>query len=110
MVEMQSEAERIGIRLVVVLIPTRERVYANFLKQAGHVDKNLRLADALRQEDAARDMIVGSLRQGRIEFVDALPALEAAVVDRDVYPLTDPHPNKAGYRVIAETINHHLSR
>lgn len=110
LVEMQSEAERIGTRFLVVIIPTKERVYANLLRQAGFVEKNLQLADALRQEDAVRNVIAGFLEEVRIDFVDALPALEAEVVHRDVYPLIDPHPNVAGYRVIAEAIDRHLGR
>jgi hypothetical protein len=109
-INLQHERQRLGIRVVVVLIPTKERVYANLLKQAGHVGRNLRLADALRHEDAARDAIVGLLREQDIESVDLLPALEAGVIQRDLYPLTDPHLNKTGYRVIAEAIDLYLGR
>lgn len=108
--DIKSEAERRGYRLVVMLLPTKERVYANLLKQAGYVDKHHRLAEALRQEDAVRDLIAGFLQAKHFDYVDVLPALEAESVHRDVYPLTDSHPNKVGYRVIAETVNHHLGR
>jgi lysophospholipase L1-like esterase len=109
MMDMQREGGRVGIRLVIILIPTKERVYGALLRKAGHVDKNARLDTALQQEDAAREAIVGFLREQRIEFVDLLPALEAEVVRHDLYPLTDGHPNSAGYRVIAESINRYLN-
>ena len=38
-----------------------------------------------------------------------LLALDTEVDERDLYPLTDRHPNKDGYRVIAETINRYLN-
>jgi lysophospholipase L1-like esterase len=94
----------------VVLIPTKERVYAKLLNGAGSVNNNSKLADARRQEDAVREVIVRFLREEGIEFVDTLPALEEGAIERDIYPLTDPHPNRAGYRVIAESINRYLSR
>jgi lysophospholipase L1-like esterase len=49
------------------------------------------------------------LHQADIEVVDLLPELQAEVDERDPYPFADPHPNKDGYRVIAETINNYLN-
>jgi hypothetical protein len=110
MSDMRTVAEKESMRLIVALIPTKERVYGKLLERAGYRDKYSRVADALDQEDAARAALVGVLRDHDIEFVDLLPALEAEIENRDLFPRTDPHLNKDGYRVIAETINRYLSR
>ncbi|HME73429.1 MAG TPA: hypothetical protein VKM54_26740 [Myxococcota bacterium] len=98
------------MRLIVALLPTKERVYGGLLdlERAGYRDRLSWLAEALDQEDTARDRLVGFLRANGIESVDLLPALEAEVEQRDLYPLVDGHPNRDGYRVIAEVINQYL--
>jgi len=106
--DMRGVAEKEAFRLIVALIPTKERVYGSLIKKAGYLEKYPRLADAIDQENAARDEIIKFLRQSNIESVDLLPALEAEVDKTDPYPLTDGHPNKKGYRKIAETINNYL--
>ena len=108
MSDMQSVAEKRGMRLIIALFPTKERVYGKLVQQAGYREKYPRLADTLDQEDRARVWMINLLRQLGIETVDLLPALEAAVSDRDLYPLADPHPNKYGTRVIAQAIDDYL--
>jgi hypothetical protein len=107
--DMRSVAEQHAMRLIVTLIPTKERVYGKLLERAGYRDKYWRLAEALDQEDTARAWLAGILREHDIEIVNLLPALEAEVDEHDLFPLTDGHPNKDGYRVIAETINRYLN-
>ena len=112
MSDMQSVTEKRGIRLIVLIIPTKERVYSDILRRSGYVEKYLSLREALEQEDVARAAIVESSRAQNIEVLDPLPALAAAVRKRDLYPSYpsfDIHPNKDGYRVIAETINRYLN-
>ena len=109
MLDMQSVAEINAFRLIVALLPTKERVYAKLLDRTGYLDKYPKLADAVHQEDVARDAIARFLHQSNIEVVDLLPELEAVVEGGDPYPRIDGHPNEGGYRVIAETINHYLN-
>jgi hypothetical protein len=109
MLDTRSVADEEKLRLIVALIPTKEYVYRGLLERAGYTQKYPRLADGLRQEDLAREAIAGFLKQANFEVVDLLPDLEAAVVKRDLYPINDPHPNKYGYGVMAETINNYLN-
>jgi hypothetical protein len=106
--DMQSVAEKNGMRLIIALIPTKERVYGKLIRQAGYQEKYPRIADTLDQEDQARAWITNLLRQLKIETVDLLPALEAAVSDHDLYPTTDLHFNKYGTRVVAQAIDDYL--
>jgi hypothetical protein len=109
LLDMRSVADQNSFRLVVALIPTKRRVYGNLMDRAGDLRRYPQLANAVRQEDAVRDTIVGFLHENSIEAVDLLPALERDVEEHDPYPHTDMHPNKDGYRVIAEAINNYLS-
>ena len=109
MLDMRSLAEREKFRLIVALIPTKESVYSKLMDRAGYIKDYPRFADAIHQEDIARNEIAGFLHQSNIEVVDLLPELEIEVDKRDLYPLTDSHPNKNGYRVIAETIDKYLN-
>jgi len=114
MTDMSSAAKRSAIRLIIAVIPTKERVYGDVLNQAGYLTGSSGhggtelLASALRDEDTVRETIVSFLRQQQIEFVDPLPALSQGVAQQDLYPLTDGHPNSAGYRVIASSIARYL--
>jgi hypothetical protein len=78
------------------------------LRRAGYPAKYPRLAEAFVQEDVALAAIIELLHEQNIEVLDLLPPLEAQVRNRDLYQLADPHPNREGYRVIAETIDRYL--
>jgi hypothetical protein len=107
--DMRSVTERQGIRFIVVVIPTKERVYSELLRRAGYPAKYPRLAEAFVQEDVARAAIIELLHEQNIEVLDLLSPLEAQVRNRDLYQLADPHPNREGYRVIAEKIDRYLN-
>src|SRR5262249_37498174 len=109
MLDMRSVAEKEAMRLIVALMPTKERVYGRLLERAGYREKYLRLAEALDQENTARAWLAGFLREHHIENVDLLPPLEAEVEEHDLVPPTNGHPTKDGYRVIAETITRYLN-
>ena len=69
MSDMQGVAEKNGMRLIIALIPTKERVYGKLIQQAGYREKYPQLADTLDQEDRARVWMINLLRQLRIETV-----------------------------------------
>jgi lysophospholipase L1-like esterase len=109
LLDMRDFSEKAPVRLIVLLLPTKERVYRNVLKQSGFIDSNPALRQAIDQEDVARTRIIGTLNELNIETLDLLPELETGVKDRDLFPLTDPHPNKEGYSLIARTVNRYLN-
>jgi hypothetical protein len=107
--DMRDFTEKESLRLVVVLLPTKERVYRNLLRRSGYIEKYPRLEQAIDQEDLARTNIVEMLNNLNIESLDLLPELETDINNRDLFPLTDPHPNKEGYSVIARAVNSYLN-
>jgi lysophospholipase L1-like esterase len=103
---LKDEADQQGVQLLVVLIPTRERVYCRYLKATAATlpPAHLKLCDA---EDAAKSDIVQALVAKGIRHVDATGALEAqAERHAPIYPpTTDGHPTPLGHRVIADVVH-----
>ncbi len=106
LLDIQQQVHNSGARLVVLLIPTKELVYADLM--AGQ--SNAAYARQIRLEEDARSRIVDLLDANGIEYVDSLPALREAVQSGiAIYPRdTDGHPMPEGYRVIANTVASYL--
>lgn len=108
LMDMKSEAKKQHFRLIIVILPTKARVYGRLLERAGFIDKHLQYAEALRNEIETRDILVSFLVANNFDVVDPLPALETALDKGDIYPFAESHPSKDGYRIIAEAIDQHL--
>ena len=103
--ELKAEAQRQGIGLLTVLIPTKERAYCQYLAKSGETlpDTFTRLCEA---EAKANAEFTAFLDMQGMAHLDVLPALRARI-DRhvQVYPVdSDGHPQAAGYAAIAEAI------
>jgi len=109
--EMAAEVSRQGARLLIVLIPTKERAYCSYLKASGSAmpAAHGRLCDA---EARAKARLMEHFAQQRIEHVDATPALEARIAAHvQLYPPDDDgHEQAAGYAVIAGVVADALAR
>lgn len=107
-VRMQAAVLTKGVRLIVLLIPTKESVYADVMRGNGlSVGTYARLVG---WETQARSDILNWCSEKRISCVDALPALQKAVaVGQRIYPSsTESHPNAAGYAILAATVENAL--
>ncbi len=105
----QQKTEAQGVKLVVLLIPTKESVYADLMQQEGKYNGTYRrLVD---NESRARKEIVQWCEAKHISYLDALPDLRAAITRRQqIYPsTTESHPNVAGYRILADVVNKSLN-
>jgi hypothetical protein len=95
-----------GTGLLVVLIPTKELVYEPNVSRHGD-----EIPAALRSlwlaEHSLREEVQVFLTERKIDWVDALPALQEALArGRQLYPQNhDGHPNGGGYGVIADVVN-----
>jgi lysophospholipase L1-like esterase len=109
--QMNEACRRHECRFLVVIIPTKETVFADYLER----DLQLHLHDVvsrlLADERVARRRLVDFLDAHGIAYVDTLPALTHAVSDR-LYARTtrDMHPGRNGYRVIGETVAAYLKQ
>jgi hypothetical protein len=106
--EMSMLAASNHIRLHVLLVPTKELVYADLLKESGRIGGYPDLVAGLQYERLIRDDLIAFLDADKYDYVDPLTVLRQAVRDADIYPFNDGHPNAVGYRLIAEQIASHL--
>lgn len=107
--DMEEECRKSGSRFVVVLIPTKEMVFADYFEHHPEIHLSDVIADLISNERTARKELFEFFRVSEIAYVDTLPALKRAV-SQGLYARTDRdmHPGKNGYRVIAEAVSEFL--
>ena len=102
---LQSEADKQGVKLLVLLTPTKERAYCAYLKQAGTAlpASHLRLCDA---EDRVKAELMRSLVSHNAHYVDTTAALEEKIAQHvPLYPAdSDGHFQATGYGVVAQMV------
>ncbi len=103
--DMNETCRKNGITFIVAVIPTKEMVFEEYLQR----NSQMHLADTIHKlltnERLARERTFDFLRDANVRYVDALPYLKRAVSEQ-LYARTaaDMHPNRNGYRVIAQGI------
>lgn len=107
--QMNEVCREAGCRFLVVIIPTKETVFAEYIEKKPDLHLHEALTRVITNERAARKTLVDYLADEHIAFVDTLPALQHAVKDQ-LYAQTtrDMHPGKNGYRVIGEAVAQYL--
>lgn len=99
----RRETQARKIRLGVVLIPSKPRVFYSYLKEKGY-----KLSDEYEQlvvnEDRLRRSTIAFMTKIGVPSDDALPGTEEALRKyKNMYPASvDGHPLDMGYRIIAE--------
>jgi 2-oxo-4-hydroxy-4-carboxy--5-ureidoimidazoline (OHCU) decarboxylase len=90
--------------LIVLLIPTKETVYADLMRSTGRLKGNY--ARLVEMESRARNEVTSWCAAKQMKCIDALPDLRGALARRErVYPSsTESHPNAAGYGVLGATV------
>ena len=90
---------------MVVLIPTKERAYCRYLKDAGE-----RLPSTFTRlcyvEEQAKEDVVQFLATRKIAYVDVTGPLEASIRNHlQIYPTgSDGHPQATGHSLIARAV------
>lgn len=104
LVGMKQFLDGKGVRFVVILVPSKESVYWPMALELSP-QPDATLARVVEQEEIARSTIRARLEQAGICVEDVLPALRAKLHETALYPNNDDgHPNRNGYRVIAEQV------
>ncbi len=108
---LESEATANGTKLLVVLIPTKERAYCRYLKDSGErmPAAFLKVCDA---EEWIKEDLVRFFATRKIAYVDVRGAMEEKIRNHvEIYPATsDSHPQVFGYGVIARAVYDALRR
>jgi len=107
---MKTEVDVNQAKLMVVLIPTKETVYATNRSQT--MGQNQTYEKLFRMETRIRSEIIATCRGKHMECVDVLPDLSKALGrGEQIYPTTtESHPTARGYSIIAATVNENLSK
>ncbi len=102
---MDKACHEHGCQLVVVLIPTKETVFAERLSRDPQMHLGRAIADLVMNETRARESVLAFLARAGIPHVDTLPALRLRTTD-GLYTRSDRdmHPGPNGYRVIGEAV------
>lgn len=94
-----------GTRLLVVMLPTKESVFAGYLSDYGAPDEARFFSEMERNERTIDEQLQASLRDDAIPYVNLRQAFVATVGHEEIYPRHfDGHPNRKGHRLIAERV------
>jgi hypothetical protein len=91
------------IQFAVVVIPTKEMVFSEYLEHNSKLPLDDVIDQLLVNERSARAQMFKFMTDANISYVDPLPAMKGSV-EQGLYARSavDMHPGKNGYRVIAE--------
>lgn len=103
--EMARVCSENGCTFAVVIIPTKETVFAEYLDRTPGLHLKDAVDSVVVNEREARQQLGTFLDQAGIPYVDTLPALRHAVGNGLYAPTTeDMHPGRNGYKVIGDTV------
>lgn len=107
--EMNSICRQNHIGFMVAVIPTKEMVFSRYLEHNANIPLHDVVDKLLVNERLALDKTFKFLSDSGIPYADPLPALQSSS-DHQLFARSsgDMHPNKNGYRVIAESVFHVL--
>jgi hypothetical protein len=105
--QMNEICKQNNIQFAVVVIPTKESVFADYLEHNSKLPLDDVIDQVLVNERLSRTHLFQFMTDSGIPYADALPNLRTAVAQGRFPSLyassgTDMHPNKNGYHVIAE--------
>lgn len=98
------------VELLVLLIPTKERVYSDRVLQGGIDLANSSFQELVAFEERVKRQIRMQLEVSNVPYVDLLEPLQAAAALNAIFPENDGHPNALGYSIIASQVSDWISR
>jgi hypothetical protein len=100
---MAEQCRAAGVHLLVVLIPTKERVHEPWFDSL--LSRHVTLQRMLRGERHGVDQVKTFLEAQSIPYLDLTPAMQEAAEQGTIYPPhEDGHPNRHGYAAIAAAV------
>ena len=94
---------------LVVLIPTKESVYSDFIGNNSSLPNTEIIDELLANESEVRKLVINHLDNNDIAFVSVVDALRGRTRYEQLYPTNfGTHSNKNGYRLIAADISQYL--
>jgi hypothetical protein len=107
--QMSELCRKKGVNFLVVLIPTKETVYSDFIKNNNSLPKSQTIDELIRSESELNDKVKTYLKRHDIAYVDVLGPLRNAAGSVQLYPTNfGGHTNGNGYEIIAKSIHRYL--
>lgn len=107
--EMNEICRQEGCRFLVVIIPTKETVFADHFARTPGVHLREALDRVIASEQSVKKALIEFLDGAGVEYLDVLPALKRSVRNHLYAQSTrDMHPGKNGYKVIGDFVAEHL--
>jgi lysophospholipase L1-like esterase len=95
---------RKNITLLVVLIPTKESVYSEYIENNSTLTNSQVINDLIINEREVTHIVKVYFNEHGIKYVDPLGSMKNAIGKTPPYQSGDSHPNKYGYGVIANVV------
>jgi len=107
---IKSKTDDAGAQLVILLIPTKESVYAD--RMESHAALPETYARLVKMEARIRSEMMTQCAAKKVQCVDALPPLRQAIErNEQIFPSTiDGHFNARGYNVLASVVEEAIKR
>lgn len=107
--EMDEICRQEGCRFLVVIIPTKEAVFADYFDRTPGAYLREAVARVIAGEKSAKKALINFLDDAGVDHLDVLPALQRSVGNQLYAQSTrDMHPGKNGYKVIGEAVAEYL--
>lgn len=106
---MNELARKNNIVFIVVIIPTKESVFAEYIEGNKALPASDKIDYLIENERQADKAVKSYFDEHGIHYVDTLDPLSRSAGAEQIYPNNfGGHENKNGYRIIAETIKKYL--
>lgn len=106
---MNKLAGRNGTRFLVVIIPTKESVFSDYIEGRRDLDASDSIDELIKNERQVNKIVKTYFDEHGIEYIDVLDSLKSEAGSEQLYPNNfGGHSNKNGYGIIAEAVRHYL--
>jgi hypothetical protein len=106
---MNRLARKNGIEFIVVIIPTKESVFARYIEGNKTLPASDKIDYLIGNERQADSEVRGYFDGHGIRYVDTLGPLSRGAGAEQIYPNSfGGHENKNGYRIIAESLKRYM--
>jgi lysophospholipase L1-like esterase len=107
---MNELSKKRNIDFLVLLIPTKESVFSEFIEHNSGMPSSDIIDKLISNERRVNQFVKGYFKDHGIEFIDVLDPLKNAAGSIQLYPNNfGGHSNKNGYRIMAKSIMPYLT-